>query len=87
MDDDDDDSLVAWHMANQNNDDAIGATAHNNSGNNNNTANGEPPHLVRTIDLPELINRPSGSMVKIKCPAAGKLIEREGDKFHFIRNK
>lgn len=65
-------------MENQNNDDAIEVTAQNSS-NTNNTDNGEPPHLVRAGDLPEFIHKPSRNTVRIRCPAAGKLTEREGE--------
>lgn len=66
-------------MENQNNDDAIEVTAQN-SNNTNNTDNGEPPHLVRASDLPEFIHKPSGNTVRIRCPAAGKLIKSENER-------
>lgn len=37
--------------------------------------NGEPPHLIHEANLPIFIPRPSGNMVRIKCPAAGELIK------------
>lgn len=39
-----------------------------------NSDNGEPAYLVHEENLPIFIPRPSGNMVRIKCPAAGKLI-------------
>lgn len=62
------DNSLAIQMENQNNGDAVEPTAQSSS-----TDNGEPPHFTRANDLPELIHRPSGNMVRIKCPAAGKL--------------
>lgn len=67
---DDDDSL-AMRMENQDNDDAaVEPTSVQNT-----TDNGEPPHFVRANDLPQFLHRPSGNVVKIKCPAAGRLTE------------
>lgn len=87
-----DDSL-AVQMENQNNGDAIEPTARTSNNNNSSNSssvssdNGEPPHFVRANDLPEIIHKPSGNTVRIRCPAAGKPTECERDKFPFTSNK
>ena len=61
-----DDSL-AVRMENQDNDDTIEPTAQYS------IDNGEPPHFVRAGDLHQILHRPAGNSVRIKCVASGKL--------------
>ncbi len=36
---------------------------------------GEPPYFTKKDDLLKILARPSGNMIRLKCPAKGSILE------------